>query len=210
MSRFHFDDILRCLRFTDGTPPNAYCDRFFEIHDLLGAWNDNMVANFTPGWISCLDESMSTWANKYTCPGYMFVPRKPWPFGNEYHTIGCGVCEILYQLELVEGKDEPKEGHGRKEFDELGKTVGLLLHLTKSIWGTAKVVVLDSGFCVLQGIVELKKRGVFAAALIKKCRYWPKWILGMTTSSNILRTGRLEMSMHGKGLLIMCHFMSLP
>jgi hypothetical protein len=36
-------------------------------------------------WISCLDESTSTWANKYTCPGYMFVPRKPWPFGTEYH-----------------------------------------------------------------------------------------------------------------------------
>jgi hypothetical protein len=31
---------------------------------------------------------------------------------------------------------------------------------------------------VLQGLIELKKRGVFAAALIKKRRYWPKWILG--------------------------------
>jgi hypothetical protein len=74
---------------------------------------------------------------------------------------------FLYRLELVEGKDEPIQGR-RKEFDELGKTVGLLLCLTKTIWGTVKVVVLDSGFCVLQGIVELKKRGVFAAVLIKK------------------------------------------
>ena len=28
------------------------------------------------------------------------------------------------------------------------------------------------------GIVELKKRGVYAAALIEKRRYWPKFIDG--------------------------------
>jgi hypothetical protein len=178
MSRFRFDEILRCLRYTDDMPPTAYCDQFFQIRKLVEAWNENMAANFTPGWISCLDESMSTWANKYTCPGYMFVPRKPWPFGNEWHTIACGISELMYRVEIVEGKDEPKVGRGPKEFDNLGKTVGLLLRLTKSIWGTAKVVVLDSGFCMLQGILELKKRGVFAAALIKKRRYWPKWIMG--------------------------------
>ena len=46
------------------------------------------------------------------------------------------------------------------------------------MWSTGKVFVLDSGFCVLQAIVELKKRGLFAAALIKKCRYWPKYVPG--------------------------------
>ena len=40
------------------------------------------------------------------------------------------------------------------------------------------VVFLDSGFCVLKGIVELKKRGVYASALIKKRKYWPKYIKG--------------------------------
>ena len=38
--------------------------------------------------------------------------------------------------------------------------------------------MLDSGFCVLQGLVELKKLGVFAHALIKKRRYWPKHVKG--------------------------------
>ena len=46
------------------------------------------------------------------------------------------------------------------------------------MWSTGKVFVLDSGFCVLQDIVELKKRGLFAVALIKKCRYWPKYVPG--------------------------------
>ena len=31
--------------------------------------------------------------------------------------------------------------------------------------------VLDSGFCVLKALVELKKRGVFTAVLLKKLRY---------------------------------------
>ena len=34
-----------------------------------------------------------------------------------------------------------------------------------------RLFVLDSGFCILQAIVKLKKRGLFAAALIKKWRY---------------------------------------
>ena len=46
------------------------------------------------------------------------------------------------------------------------------------VWSTGKVFVLDSGFCVLQAFVELKKRGLFAAALIKKCRFWPKYVPG--------------------------------
>ena len=129
------------------------------------------------GWIQCLNESMSVWLNQFTCPGFMFVPRKPWPFGNEYHTICCGLSGILFRLEIVEGRDFPTERE-RPEFDEEGKTVGLLLRLTRPLWNQGKIVVLDSGFCVLKGIVELKKKGVFAAALIKKRRYWPKHIKG--------------------------------
>ena len=60
----------------------------------------------------------------------------------------------------------------------MGKTAGLLLRLTKPIWGSSKVIVLDSGFCVLKGIVELRKRGTFAAALVKKRRYWSKFVKG--------------------------------
>ena len=56
--------------------------------------------------------------------------------------------------------------------------IGTLLHLTKPVWGTGKLVVLNSGFCVLQGIVELKKKGVYTHALINKRRYWPKHVPG--------------------------------
>ena len=55
---------------------------------------------------------------------------------------------------------------------------GLLLRLTKVLHKTGKLVVLDSGFCVLKALVELKKQGVFASAVIKKRRYWPKYCAG--------------------------------
>ena len=54
----------------------------------------------------------------------------------------------------------------------------ILLQLTKPVWFTGKVFVLESGFCVLQALVELEKIGLFAVALIKKHRYWPKYVPG--------------------------------
>ena len=135
-----------------------------------------MTDQITPSWVSCLDESMSTWTNKYSCPGWMFVPRKPWPFGNEYHTVCCSLSGILWQMELIEGKDSPSEIIPK--YNNQGKTVGLLLRVLEPIFTRGNVVILDSGFCVLKGIVELKKRGVYASALIKKQKYWSKYIKG--------------------------------
>ena len=78
-------------------------------------------------------------------------------------------------MEMVEGNDTPKEALP-KEYSLQGKTADLLLHLTRPIWGTSKVVILDFGLCILQDIAELRKKGVFTAALIKKQKYWPKHI----------------------------------
>ena len=50
------------------------------------------------------------------------------------------------------------------KLDDLGgKTVGLLLRMLKSYFVSGKYVVLDLGFCVLKGIVELRKRGLCAS-----------------------------------------------
>ena len=35
------------------------------------------------------------------------------------------------------------------------------------------MVIIDSGFCVTKGLVELQKKGVFGAELINKRKYWP-------------------------------------
>ena len=136
-----------------------------------------MVGNFVPGYVNCLDESMSIWTNKFTCPGFMFVPRKPWPFGNEYHTICCCTSGIMWGIDLLEGKDHPR-ALGQQEFVNMGSTVGLLLQMLAPIFHKGYVVILDSGFCVLKAIIELRKKGIFSSALIKKRQYWPKFIHG--------------------------------
>jgi hypothetical protein len=83
----------------------------------------------------------------------------------------------LFDLEIVESKDQPAE-IGDPEFSNHVNTGGLLLRLTKSIHNSARYVVLDSGFCVLAALVALRKLGVFSGALIKKRRYWPHYIAG--------------------------------
>ncbi len=92
---------------------------------MIEAFNNHYMENYTPGWISCIDNSMIDWLNKY-CLGWMCIPRKPDLFGNEYHTIGNLIkgAPIMFHVELVEGKDRPVDPWP-KAFEDHGKTVGL-------------------------------------------------------------------------------------
>ena len=78
---------------------------------------------------------------------------------------------------MVEGKDQPPEKP--KEYSaEHTKTVATVLQLTKPLFGTGTVIIMDSGFCVLKAIISLLSFGIYSSALIKKWRYWPKDIPG--------------------------------
>ena len=77
---------------------------------------------------------------------------------------------------MVEGKDHPPQVAER--WSKLGKTTGLLLQMLTTYFSTGRYVVLDSGFCILKSLVELKKVGIFACAVIKKRRYWPAYVPG--------------------------------
>ena len=176
MHRDRFNDILSALAFTNENPP-TWKDKFWEVRQMIAAWNTHMTEIFQSSWVSCLDESMSIWSNRWTCPGWMFVPRKPHPFGNEYHSICCGVSRLMFGIELVEGKDRPIN-RPADPTNATGGTAGLLLRLCKPLFNTGKVVVLDSGFCVLKALITLKEMGVYAHAVIKKRRYWPKYVKG--------------------------------
>jgi hypothetical protein len=90
------------------------------------------------------------------------------------------------------GKDKPEQFEAQYEREE-GKTSSLLARLTRSIWHSGKVVILDSGFCVLQALINLKKkRGLYAGAVIKKRKYWSKFIQGMCYSYIIVLMARSE------------------
>ena len=49
----------------------------------------------------------------------------------------------------------------------------LFLCMMKSYFATGRYVIIDSGFCVLKGLIQLRKKGIFACAVIKKKIYWP-------------------------------------
>ena len=114
----------------------------------------------------------------------MCVPRKPHPFGNEYHTI-CDRDQgraILWRLEIVEGKDHPKKANGKWEFpcefesSGITNNAAFMLQMTEPIHVKVKIVTMDSGFCITTGIIEMHKDGVFVQALIKKHGgYWPRF-----------------------------------
>ncbi len=133
---------------------------------MTAAFNEHMKNIFLASWVICLDESISIWHNQWTCPGWVFCPRKPHPFGNKYHTACCGMSGILFSVEMVEGKDHPQQI--KEKWSELGHTMELLMRLLSSYFAMGRYVVLDLGFCVLRALIELKKIGLFACAVIKK------------------------------------------
>ena len=127
MPGYQFIQIMSCLTTTTSTPNET--DRFWEMRNLISAWNMNMQERDIPSWVSCLDESMLIWNMRWTYPGYDFCPRKPHPVGNEYHTIADGMTTILYAAEIVMGKDTPADYVHEYEKEE-GKTRSLLARLT--------------------------------------------------------------------------------
>ena len=135
-----------CLVLTSAQPP-AFRDKFWRIWEMVREWNFN-IKEFIAGWVICLDESMSIWLNRRTCPGWIFCPRKPHPFRNEWHTACCGMSGVMISTELVEGKDAPPDIQVRNA--EHGKTTGLFLRMLTTYYYTGTYVVLDSGFCVLK------------------------------------------------------------
>ena len=164
MSRRRFQLILQHLNFFTILEPPNYQDNFFHVRQMIGQWNKNMRTVFLAWWVCCLDESMSLWTNRWTGPGWVFCPGKLFPFGNKYHTMCCAVKCIMFVIDLVKGRDclseLPSLDPGR-----LRNTVSLLLRMYKTIVGTGKVLILDSGFCVLNGLIQLMKRGFYAGAL---------------------------------------------
>ena len=56
--------------------------------------------------------------------------------------------------------------------------------MIKSYFDTIRYVIIYYGFCVLKGFIQLRKKGVFVCALIKKRIYWPSVVLGKDMEDN--------------------------
>ena len=157
---------------------------------------------------------MSPWSNIYA-PSYMFVPRKPHPFGNEYHTIADGDQgkAIMWRVKIQEGKDKPMNGNAPyypSPFECYSTTAKLMLEMSKPLHNTGKIVTMDSGFCVTAGILAMHDHGVFGQALIKKQGwYWPAHVPGDQiddhfSNISIGDSDTLKHAIDGKYFLIHC------
>ena len=123
MSHRCFEAIIKYLKFAS-TPALAYKAPFHCVEEMVNAFNKYTQRAFVPSWIACLDESMSAWTSQWTCPGWMFVPCKPHSFGNEYHSMCCGLSGIMYSIELVEGKDWPHQSPPPPNLKKKGGQLG--------------------------------------------------------------------------------------
>ena len=45
--------------------------------------------------------------------------------------------------------------------------MSLMLHPMKMLHGAGDIVVLDSGFCVLRGLVDIKKKGLYGTDILR-------------------------------------------
>ena len=92
-----------------------------------------MTNVFEPSCFNVLDESMQECVSKYTFPAWVCVGRKSRPFGNERHTIACGLSTIMWYADILEVRDRSCE-RGRPDFGELGKIVVTMMRFKRSIW----------------------------------------------------------------------------
>ena len=93
----------------------------------------NIDGEFDPSWNNVLDKIMMEWFIKYV-PVFVCVGHKHHPFVNERHAICCSLTSILWRDQIMEGKYFPQQLF-KKEYDELGKTVSLMLRMCRPIFG---------------------------------------------------------------------------
>ena len=102
MKGARFDKIITRLIYSNYLPP-IFVDRFWEVRQVIRVWEYHTKKSFVPSWVNCLDDIMSIFSNKWTCPGWIFCIRKTYTFGNEHHRICCGLSCIIFDFDLVEG-----------------------------------------------------------------------------------------------------------
>ena len=67
-----------------------------------------MTYDFKPSCINVLDEIKMERYNNFS-PGFMCAGQKPHTFGNERHTICCGLTSIFWSAQIFKGMDRPAQ-----------------------------------------------------------------------------------------------------
>ena len=72
---------------------------------------------------------MSKWMKNLKRAGFIVVPINSFSCGKKFHSICCSSSGLLFELDIVEGKDYPSESTSKEHYHK-GKNVGLYIFLT--------------------------------------------------------------------------------
>ena len=170
----NFSKFMRYQRYNaisanltfDDVEDASYC--FWKVRPLVTAFNNLRKRFIIAGVVLCVDESFSWWDGADAgirvegMPHVTKLKEKPRGIG----LMIKNVCEseTMLTIELVADKDEM----ARREFTvELGSGTAYLLRLTKSQWGSGRIVVADSAFASVKSAVELKRKGLYFIGHVK-------------------------------------------
>ena len=81
MSGRRFQNISAAILYTNIDSP-AFIDRFHNVRQMIDAFNKHYDCEYVPPWLNFLVKPMNSFLDKFF-PGFMCVPLKPHPFGNE-------------------------------------------------------------------------------------------------------------------------------
>ena len=119
MTRDRFNDLFRYMVWSrqpsqrpEGMSSETY--RWKLIEDFIDNFNEHRSSLFLPGWLLCVDESMSRWYGlgghwiNMGLPMYVAIDRKP-EDGLEIQNAACAHSGIMYQLKIVKTAESNAE-----------------------------------------------------------------------------------------------------
>ncbi len=164
-------EISRALHCTKETPP-LFHDCFWEIHDMIHAFNENMAKVFIPSRSFAL-MSLWTFDSSTGCAQTGFsILANPTCFKTNYHTTCCGPTRI-FSMEMADGNPSYHLLSLRTRRQLLACCCFVFPNLCFFC------LFLDSGICVLNSTVDFKEKWCLclilnqeALVLTMACSQW--------------------------------------
>lgn len=204
MSRNRFDDLWRCIRFSDqpsvrSADMTAEQYRWRLVDDFVKEFNDHRASTFSPSERICVDESISRWYGKgghwinHGLPMYVAIDRKP-ENGCEIQCASCGKSGIMIRLKLVKTAEEEARHISLMDEAATGEVMSDqgLLHGAKVMrdllmpWmHSDRIVCGDSYFASVPAATMMMRYGMRFIGVVKSAtRQYPMSFLSQVELNN--------------------------
>ena len=158
------------------------------VLQLVERYNEHMADVYESSATVCLDESKVEHTPSTRIPTIRSLPRKHAPTGSGFHTVCDAETRVMIKMELSRGvrdDDEPGVSADEAAFGRMG---ALALRMTRPFYGQGVAVVMNSALCGVATMLEMRRRGVFAATVVQKRRGWPRNLDGVGDLVETLKT----------------------